>query len=162
MADFKKIKVGSTWYNVKDETARTVANSKLSDAPNDGNQYARKNGAWAKVAAEGELSVVGETLFLGTSITTQITIAEESRLTALENAVNGTLYFYQQPVSVATNAEILRITNSNISADTIVAEAIFDNSVQVDSWTSYDGYITFTGTCTAVTTANISLIKKSN
>jgi len=60
MAEAKKFKIGGTWYYVKDETARTAAsaaqttaNSKLSDAPSDGKQYARKDGAWSEVEATG-------------------------------------------------------------------------------------------------------------
>lgn len=150
MADFKKIKIGSTWYYAKDETARTAANaastaasnaqttasnaqatanSKLSDAPSDGKQYLRKDGAWVE---------------------------------------SGILYFYQQPVSAATSAQIIRIpasgTNSAITADTVVLECTFANLEYVTSdvsWTSYAGYISFVGTCTAATTANVTLGQKS-
>lgn len=69
-------------------------------------------------------------------------------------------YFYQQPVSVASNAEILRITNANITTDTIVLECTFANPSAISgdvSWTSYNGYISFTGTCTSATTADVSL-----
>lgn len=60
MADAKKFKIGGTWYYVKDETARTAAsaaqttaNGKLSDAPSNGKQYARKDGTWSEVEATG-------------------------------------------------------------------------------------------------------------
>lgn len=60
MADAKKFKIGGTWYYVKDETARTAAsaaqttaNGKLSDAPSDGKEYLRKNGAWAEPSGGG-------------------------------------------------------------------------------------------------------------
>ena len=60
MADFSKVTVNGTTYNVKDATARTAAsaaqttaNSKLSDAPSDGKQYARKDGVWSEVEATG-------------------------------------------------------------------------------------------------------------
>ena len=60
MADVSKINVNGTDYNIKDATARTAAaaaqttaNSKLSDAPSDGKQYARQDGAWAEVSGGG-------------------------------------------------------------------------------------------------------------
>ena len=141
MADFSKVTVNGTTYNVKDATARTAAsaaqttaNSKLSDAPSDGKQYARKDRAWVEAASGG-----------------------------------GILYFYQQVVSAATEAQIMRIpasgTNSAITTDTIVLECTFADPGNVPgevSWTSYEGYIAFTGTCSAATTANVTLGKKSN
>lgn len=60
MSDVSILKVEGVGYNVKDATARTAAsdaqttaNSKLSDAPSDGKEYARKNGAWAEVSGGG-------------------------------------------------------------------------------------------------------------
>lgn len=60
MADASKITVNGETYNVKDPTARnaasaaqTTANGKLSDAPADGKEYLRKNGAWAEPSGGG-------------------------------------------------------------------------------------------------------------
>lgn len=82
---------------------------------------------------------------------------------------NKILYFYQQSVSAATSAQIMRIpasgTNSAITTDTIVLECTFATPANITSnvtWTSYAGYITFTGTCTAGTTANVTLGTKGN
>ena len=80
------------------------------------------------------------------------------------------LYYTNQTVSVATSAQIMRIpasgTDSDITADTVVLECTFDNPSYITSnvsWTSYDdGYITFSGTCTAVTRANVVLGRKGN
>ena len=75
------------------------------------------------------------------------------------------MYFYQQTVNAATNAEIFRITNANITTDTVVLECTFAAPANITSnvsWTSYSGYIAFTGTCTAGTTANVTLGKKGN
>lgn len=86
-----------------------------------------------------------------------------SRLDDLE--AKQVLYFYQQTVSAATNAEILRITNAAITTDTVVLECTFADPSYITSdvvWTSYAGYIAFTGTCTAATTANVTLGKKEN
>lgn len=75
------------------------------------------------------------------------------------------LYFYQQTVSAATSAEIMRITDSRITTDTVVLECSFANPASVlsaVSWRSYNGYITFSGTCASATTANVTLGLKGN
>lgn len=78
-------------------------------------------------------------------------------------------YFTSQTVSAATSAQIMRIpasgTNNNINTNTVVLECTFDNPSAITSkvsWHSYDGYITFTGTCTSATTANVTLGQKGN
>ncbi len=60
MTDASKITVNGETYNVKDPTARdaasaaqTTAAGKLSDAPSDGKEYLRKNGAWAEPSGGG-------------------------------------------------------------------------------------------------------------
>jgi hypothetical protein len=78
-------------------------------------------------------------------------------------------YFTSQTVSAATSAQIMRIpasgTNNNINTNTVVLECTFANPSAITSsvaWHSYDGYITFTGTCTSATTANVTLGQKGN
>ena len=56
MPDFERFRVGDTTYTVRDEEALHT-----DDAPNDGKQYARKNGGWEEVTSGGQdvgLSVV--------------------------------------------------------------------------------------------------------
>ena len=79
------------------------------------------------------------------------------------------LYYTNQTVSSATSAQILRIpasgTNSDITTDTVLLNITFTNPSYITSnisWTSYAGYITFTGTCTAQTSANVTLGRKGN
>lgn len=79
------------------------------------------------------------------------------------------LYYTNQTVSAATNAQIMRIpasgTNTDITTDTVVLNVTFNNPSYITSnisWTSYAGYVTFTGTCTAVTSANVILGRKGN
>lgn len=74
-------------------------------------------------------------------------------------------YFTSQTVSVASNAEILRITDTSITTDTVVLGCVFDNPSYISgdvSWTSYAGYISFIGTCTVATTADVTLGTKIN
>lgn len=90
--------------------------------------------------------------------------------TAVSNAVaKEILFFSGQTVSAANNAQICRIpssgTNSAITADHVVLEAVWANPAYITSnvtWTSYAGYIVFTGTCTASTTLTVTLGKKGN
>lgn len=74
---------------------------------------------------------------------------------------DGDVYYFQnKTVSVASNAEILRITDSSITTSTVVLECTFANPSAISgdvSWTSYNGYISFVGTCTSATTANVTL-----
>lgn len=97
------------------------------------------------------------------------TLADQSDLnTALGNKADlatEIMYFYQQTVNAASNAEMFRITNANVTTDTVVLECTFAAPANITSnvsWTSYSGYIAFTGTCTAGTTANVTLGKKGN
>ncbi len=75
------------------------------------------------------------------------------------------IYFYQMAVSAATSATIMTISDSRITADTVVLECTFANPEYITSdvtWTSAAGSITFSGTCTAATTANVTLGQKGN
>lgn len=77
--------------------------------------------------------------------------------------------YYTVTTSAVTSGEIMRVpsggTSTNITADTVVASCVFADPSKITSdvtWTSYAGYVAFTGTCTAATTAYVTLIKKSN
>lgn len=75
------------------------------------------------------------------------------------------MHFASQAVSVASNAEIFRITDAGISEDTVVLECVFaePNCIRSDvAWTSDSGYIVFTGTCIYATTADVTLGRKGN
>lgn len=74
-------------------------------------------------------------------------------------------YFTSQTVSAASNAEILRITDTSITTDTVVLGCVFDDPSYISgdvTWTSYAGYISFIGTCTVATTADVTLGTKIN
>lgn len=78
-------------------------------------------------------------------------------------------YYSAQTVSVASGAQIMRIpasgTSEAITTDTVVLNCTFANPANIASnvtWTSYAGYITFSGTCTTATTANVTLGQKGN
>ena len=79
------------------------------------------------------------------------------------------LYFQSVAVANATNAQIMRIpasgTNSKITTNTVVLECYISQPQYIAGpilWQSYDGYVVFTGTTTATTTANVVLGTKGN
>ena len=80
-----------------------------------------------------------------------------------------TSYHTSQTVSVASSAQIMRIpssgTDDKITTDTVVLSCVFANPQRIASnvtWQSYAGYVTFTGTCTTATTADVILGTKVN
>lgn len=95
---------------------------------------------------------------------TSITVDADGTIHAVGGGGGGgsdsVSYFTNQTVSVASNAEILRITDPKITTSTVVLECTFANPSAISdtvSWTSYNGYISFVGTCTVATTANVTL-----
>ena len=107
---------------------------------------------------------------VGAWTTTDVTkIAIGNELKYISKNSGPILYYTSQPVSVVSNAEIMRIptygTDNKITTDTIVLECTFANPSYITSnitWTSYEGYISFSGTCITATTANVTLGKKNN
>lgn len=86
-----------------------------------------------------------------------------------QTIVKRVLYYPGEAVSAATSAQIMRIpasgTDSKIGVGTIVLDINFadpGNITSAISWESFAGYIIFTGTCTAATTANVVLGTKGN
>ena len=110
----------------------------------------------------------GQVAYNSESTYNNATVGKE--LQELKDALNKEiLYFTGQAVSAATSAQIMRIpasgTNSSITTDTVVLECVFANPAVITSdvsWTSYAGYIAFTGTATESTTANVVLGTKNN
>lgn len=96
-----------------------------------------------------------------------ITIDTDGTIHSMGGSGGGTsiYYFYQQGVSVASYAEILRISSNLITENTIVLECTFNTPFAISggvTWTSYNGYISFIGTCIKATKANVVLANKGN
>lgn len=84
--------------------------------------------------------------------------------TAYTRSTNKVLYFTSIAVS-ATTGDIATINNSAITADHVVATAVFADPLNITNqvtWTTSSGSVTLNGTCTSATTVNIVLIKKDN
>lgn len=84
--------------------------------------------------------------------------------------VKKVLYYTSQVVSAQANGgQIMRIpssgNNNNITVDTVVLSCTFEVPKRVMSnvtWESFNGYITFNGTVSEATTANVILGTKNN
>ena len=131
---------------------------------------------WTQVTAGAELKRLADLIAaLGSSsIANQSTVTGAKVTDALNslksNLNNKILYFSGQAVAArSSSGQLMRIpasgTNSAITTDTVVLECVFaapGNITSDVSWTSYAGYITFTGTSSAATTANVVLGTKGN
>lgn len=93
-----------------------------------------------------------------------------SDVAILKTTVNRELlYFNSQPISPATSAQLLRIpqsgTDGHITENSVVLAFDVSNPVAVSSditWTSYNGYIVFTGSARIATSANVVIGNKNN
>lgn len=173
MADVKQIELNSTYYPAKDVTARSLVSKALADIADEFSAVVSYS--------VGDLAIYQGDLYKCTTAHegawdandfTAVTVDE--LMTAMKNGLqtdidNKILYFTSQTVSVGTSAQIMRIpasdTDSRITTDTIVIGCLFGdlNSITSNvSWQSYAGYVTFSGTCTSATTANVILGQKGN
>ena len=78
---------------------------------------------------------------------------------------NNTLFFKNVTVSVASSGQVVSKSDDAITADHVLTEFVLANPSAVTSdltWTTSAGKIVITGTCTTATTADITLVKKSN
>lgn len=96
----------------------------------------------------------------GTNVDDAIETLADGQVILASAISDKILYFNAQTVSAGSNTEILRITDSRINATTVVLEFQVvdpDNIKSSINWTSGAGYISFVGTCSAATTANVTL-----
>lgn len=140
MAEIYQVNIDNTLYDIRDTTKAPLASPALTGTPT------------APTPSSGDNSTK-----IATTAYVRGEVAKEIQ------------YFTSQTVSAATSAQIMRIpasgTNNNINTNTVVLECTFANPSAITSsvsWHSYDGYITFTGTCTSATTANVTLGQKGN
>ena len=140
MAEIYQVSIDNTLYDLRDTSKAPLDSPALTGTPT------------APTPSAGDSSTkVATTAYVQGEISKQIQ------------------YFYQQVVSAATSAQIMRIpasgTSNDINTDTVVLEITFASPSSITSgvaWESFDGYITFTGTCTAATTANVTVGQKGN
>lgn len=96
------------------------------------------------------------------SIEDRIEAAKDAADAAQESADNKILYFRNLTMSPASNAAVLRIpatgSDSRITTDSVIAEFNAQHPENVRgnlAWTSYNGYVQFTGTCSGSTLCNV-------
>lgn len=98
------------------------------------------------------------TLVSGTNIKT---VGGQSLLGSGNIDVGGGLYLTNVAVS-ATTGDIATVSNSEITANHVVAECVFANPSAITSdvtWTTAAGSLRLNGTCSTATTANLVLVK---
>ena len=143
MAEITQINIDSVVYDIRDPSKAPLTSPALAGTPT------------APTPSSGDDSTK-----IATTEYVQGEISKQSKKIQ---------YFYQQVVSAATSAQIMRIpasgTSNDINTDTVLVRVEWANPSVITSgvaWKSFDGYITFTGTCTTATTANVVLGQKGN
>ena len=94
----------------------------------------------------------------------ELTISTKAVLVTYKNWDQMPLYFQNQTVNVGTGTTIMTISDSRITSKHIVMSITFANPEYITSdvtWTSASRSMTFTGTCTTATTANV-IIQAAN
>lgn len=150
-------------YTLTFGAVRTELTKKLSiEKRNNGTSHGGGGGGGGGEVPIATITEPGIVMPDGTTITVDL----DGTIHSVSSGGGSTVsYFASQTVSVASNAEILRISDASISTDTVVLECTFANQSVIGgtvTWTSYSGYISFIGTCTAITTANVTLADKTN
>ena len=77
---------------------------------------------------------------------------------------SAALYFTGVACAAMTG-DFATVSDAAISADTVVAEAVFANPSAITSdvtWTTSAGQLVLNGTCVTATTVNLVLVDKSN
>ena len=170
MADVKQIELNSVYYHAKDVTARTAITKLLNDVA-DTFSTAVSYAVGDVVLYDGDLYRFTSAHSAGAWDSSDVTAVSVTDLLDIlqTNIDKEVLYFASQNVSVANNAQMIRIpasgTDSKITTDTVLLRCDFANGYYVDidySWQSYNGYFVISGTCTSATTANVTLGKKGN
>lgn len=77
----------------------------------------------------------------------------------------GAALYFTAVACAATTGDFATVSDAAISADTVVAEAVFANPSAITSdvtWTTSAGQLVLNGTCATATTVNLVLVDKSN
>ena len=103
---------------------------------------------------------IGDLTDLDTTVKTDLV----SAVNEVKSSAGGALYFSSQACSALTG-DFCTISNANITANHVVAEAVFANPSAITTdvtWTTASGSLVLNGTCSTATTVNIVLVKKNN
>lgn len=77
----------------------------------------------------------------------------------------GAALYFTAVACAATTGDFATVSNAAISADTVIAEAVFANPSAITSdvtWTTSAGQLALNGTCSTATTVNLVLVDKIN
>jgi hypothetical protein len=89
----------------------------------------------------------------------------EEQIASVKQALTTQALYFTSVACSATTGNFATKSDSNITADHVVAECTFANPSAITSdvtWTTANGSVTLNGTCASATTANLVLVKKGN
>lgn len=157
-----------------DETGLIVANLNVSDlkdikltnlANGDFLKYDGTQSKWVNVALGTAASRNATSSITSGSTDLIESGAVHSLKQTLETAISNTVLYFSGQACSALTGDFCTISNANITANHVVAEAIFANPSAITTdvtWTTANGSLTLNGTCASATTVNIVLVKKNN
>ncbi len=114
----------------------------------------------AQAAIDETAGKIGDLTDLDTTVKTDLV----SAVNEVYASAGGALYFSGQACSALTG-NFCTISNANITANHVVAEAVFANPSAITTdvtWTTASGSLVLNGTCSTATTVNVVLVEKTN
>lgn len=114
----------------------------------------------AQAAIDETAGEIGDLTDLDTSVKSDLV----SAVNEVNASVGDALYFSGKACSALTG-NFCTISNANITANHVVAEAVFANPSAITTdvtWTTASGSLVLNGTCNVATTVNVVLVEKSN
>lgn len=91
--------------------------------------------------------------------------ASASDVTALQTAAEDKILYFTGVEVTATTGDIVDLDNSAITEDHVISTWVFASPSSITSdldWSTTDGNLTISGTCTSATVMDIVLVKKDN
>lgn len=131
--------------------------------------FLKGDGSWDNPTAAPMTGATSQTDGTGGSVPAPL-LGEQNKLLFGDgdwddlDRLNRVLFFTSVACS-ATTGNFATINDAKITADHVVVNCVFANAAAITTevtWTTADGSLTLNGTCTAATTADITLIKKDN
>ena len=136
----------------------------ISSVDASGVHYDNQTSGLMATDAQGAIDEVSDEIGDLTDLDTNVKTDLVSAVNEVKASAGGALYFSGQACSALTG-NFCTISNANITANHVVAEAVFANPSAITTdvtWTTANGSLVLNGTCSTATTVNIVLVKKNN
>ena len=167
------VKDGSTDHATKWQNQPTIPSAYTSNPAMDGTASPGSSTAWAKgdhvhphdtSKADTGLGISGATANQYVQITAVDGNGKPTAFGPGTPSGGDALYLTNVAIS-ATTGDIATVSNNAITADHVLVSCVFASPANITTdvtWTTAAGSLTLNGTCSAATTADIVLVKKSN